>query len=274
MELRFDDRALLLGETLVLADCHLGKGEANVELPIGDTTDVIDRFEALLDAHSPETVVIAGDLLHSYSTIPASIRDAIEALESTARSHDVDLVVLGTHGRTGLDQYVLGTVAERTLRESSVPVVTVHEETVVAEDLETILVPTDGSDCSAVAAAHAVTLAEATGASLHVVHVVDLGVLPVDGSGALLDELQQAGQHALESVIDRAEDVSSVQASLLSGSPHSAIVDYAEDESVDLVVMGTHGRTGFDRYLLGSVTERVVRLSDRPVLTLDDHEGA
>ena len=98
MELRFDDRALLLGETLVLADCHLGKGEANVELPIGDTTDVIDRFEALLDAHSPETVVIAGDLLHSYSTIPASIRDAIEALESTARSHDVDLVVIpGNH---------------------------------------------------------------------------------------------------------------------------------------------------------------------------------
>jgi len=196
------------------------------------------------------------------------------AILDYATDHDADCVVMGAHGRTGLDQYVLGTVAERTLRESSVPVVTVHEETVVAEDLETILVPTDGSDCSAVAAAHAVTLAEATGASLHVVHVVDLGVLPVDGSGALLDELQQAGQHALESVIDRAEDVSSVQASLLSGSPHSAIVDYAEDESVDLVVMGTHGRTGFDRYLLGSVTERVVRLSDRPVLTLDDHEGA
>ncbi|AZH27214.1 universal stress protein [Haloplanus aerogenes] len=194
------------------------------------------------------------------------------AILDYADDHGVDCIVMGTHGRTGLGRYILGSVAERTLRESPVPVVTVHEETVVDEDLETILVPTDGSDCSEAAAAHAVALAEATGASLHVVHVVDLGVLPVDESGALIEELQQAGQHALESVIDRAEDVSSVQASVLSGSPYRAIVDYAESEDVDLVVMGTHGRTGFDRYLLGSVTERVVRLSDRPVLTLDDHE--
>jgi nucleotide-binding universal stress UspA family protein len=66
--------------------------------------------------------------------------------------------------------------------------------------------------------------------------------------------------------------VSSVQASVLSGSPYRAIVDYAAAEDIDLVVMGTHGRTGFDRYLLGSVTERVVRLSDRPVLAFDDHD--
>jgi len=191
-----------------------------------------------------------------------------------ADDHGVDCIVMGTHGRTGLDRYVLGSVAERTLRASSVPVVTVHEDTVVDEELDAILVPTDGSDVAEAAAAHAVDLATVTGASIHVVHVVDVGVLPAEESGVLLDELQRAGQRALESVIDRAEaaDVSSVQASVLSGSPYRAIVDYAESEDIDLVVMGTHGRTGFDRYLLGSVTERVVRLSDRPVLTLDGHE--
>ena len=188
--------------------------------------------------------------------------------------HGADCIVMGTHGRTGLDRFVLGSVAERTLRESPVPVLTVHEETVVDRDLDAILVPTDGSAGAAAAAAHAVDLAVATGATLHVVHVVDVGVLPIDGSGAVLDELQRVGRQALDSVVERAEeaDVSTIRASVLSGTPYRAISDYADAEAIDLVVMGTHGRTGFDRYLLGSVTERVVRLCDRPVLTLGNGE--
>ena len=98
MELGYHDRALRLDDTLVLADCHLGKGEANVELPIGDTTDVVDRFEALLADLAPETVVVAGDLLHSYSTIPLSVRDAVDALRDAAEEHDAKLVVTpGNH---------------------------------------------------------------------------------------------------------------------------------------------------------------------------------
>jgi len=194
------------------------------------------------------------------------------AILSYADDHDVDCLVMGTHGRTGLDRFVLGSVAERTLRESPVPVVTVHEETVVDRDLDAVLVPTDGSAGADAAAAHAVDLALATGAALHVVHVVDVTVLPSDGSGAVLGELQAAGRQAIDSVVDRAEaaGVSTIRASVLSGAPYQAIVDYADAEAVDFVVMGTHGRTGINRFLLGSVTERVVRLSDRPVLTLGD----
>ena len=188
-----------------------------------------------------------------------------------ADEHGVDCIVMGTHGRTGLGRFVLGSVAERTLRESPVPVLTVHEDTVVDRDLDAVLVPTDGSDCAEAAAAHAVEFARTTGAALHVVHVVDAGAVPADGSGAVLDELQRAGRDALDSVVDCAEraDVSTIRASVLTGAPYRAIVDYADAEDVDLVVMGTHGRTGVDRYLLGSVAERVVRLCDRPVLTLD-----
>ena len=192
-----------------------------------------------------------------------------------ADDHGADCIVMGTHGRTGLDRFVLGSVAERTLRESSVPVLTVHEDSVVGPDLDAILVPTDGSVCSEAAAAHAVDLALSTDAALHVVHVVDAGVLPMDGSGAVFDELQRAGERALDSVVERAEHagVSTIRASVLSGTPYRAITDYADAEDVALVVMGTHGRTGFDRYLLGSVSERVVRLSDRPVLTVDGGDG-
>jgi nucleotide-binding universal stress UspA family protein len=198
-----------------------------------------------------------------------------ECVLADATDHGVDCVVMGTHGRTGLHRFVLGSVAERTLRESPVPVLTVHEETAVADGIDSVLVPTDGSDCAEAAAAHAVDLAAATGAALHVVHVVDAGALPADGSGAVLEALRQAGRDALDSVVDRASeaDLSTVRASVLTGAPYRAIADYADAERVDLVVQGTHGRTGFDRYLLGSVAERVVRLCDRPVLTLDGGAG-
>jgi nucleotide-binding universal stress UspA family protein len=71
-------------------------------------------------------------------------------------------------------------------------------------------------------------------------------------------------------VIHQAEEagVDAVEASVAQGTPHQAILEYVDYHDIDLVVMGTHGRTGLDRYLMGSVTENVVRLSDAPVLTV------
>jgi metallophosphoesterase superfamily enzyme len=62
----YDDRALLLGETLVVADLHVGRGTGgNLEFPVGSGTELVERFRSMLDRHTPETVVVAGDLLHS-----------------------------------------------------------------------------------------------------------------------------------------------------------------------------------------------------------------
>jgi nucleotide-binding universal stress UspA family protein len=183
--------------------------------------------------------------------------------------HDVDCVVMGTHGRTGIDRFVLGSVAEQTLREAPVPVVTVHEDTVLDPDFGTVLVPTDGSDCASTAADHAIDLAVATNGAVHIIHVVDLGVVWDDvTAGTVLEALEDAGERAIDEVVDRAENagVGTVEASVVSGTPYHAIVEYVDERDVDCVVMGTHGRTGLSRYLLGSVTERVVRLTDVPVV--------
>lgn len=186
-----------------------------------------------------------------------------------ADEHDVDCIVMGTFGRTGIGRFVLGSVAEQTLRESPVPVMTLHEETDFDPAFDSILVPTDGSDCALAALDHAIELALATNAALHVVNVVDVGVVTGDyDAGRVLEALEEAGERALEVAIHRAEDagVSTVEASVLSGTPHGAICDYAEGRGVDGIVMGTHGRTGIGRYILGSVTERVVRHSEVPVI--------
>jgi putative SbcD/Mre11-related phosphoesterase len=92
------DRAVLIEDTLVLADCHLGKGESTLELPVGDTGDVIDRFDALLAEYDPATVLVAGDLLHSFSTVPLPVSEAVDALHEAAIDRDVDVVVTpGNH---------------------------------------------------------------------------------------------------------------------------------------------------------------------------------
>ncbi|AKU07026.1 universal stress protein [Haloferax gibbonsii] len=129
-----------------------------------------------------------------------------------------------------------------------------------------ILVPTDGSDHAVRAAEYAVDLAATYGAALHVLYVVDVRTghadAPVDDGDS-----RTRGEAAVGVVADLAADRDvPVETEIRVGLPHETIVDYSEERGIDLVVMGTHGTSGLERYLLGSVAERVVRLSDVPVL--------
>ena len=133
-----------------------------------------------------------------------------------------------------------------------------------------ILLPTDGSDASDRAVEQAVGLARETGAELHVLFVVeDIPYAPEMMDDVVAEELQGIGEDALAAVEARADEAGvDVVADIREGAPHSAILEYADREGVDAIVMGTRGRSGLDRYLLGSVTERVVRTADVPVLTV------
>jgi nucleotide-binding universal stress UspA family protein len=126
-----------------------------------------------------------------------------------------------------------------------------------------VLVATDGSDGSAAAVEHALGVAERTGATLHALYVgeEDDGV-----AGRVLDRVAERVEAAGEAATARDETAPSPVTAVRTGTPHEEIVAYAEEAGCDLIVMGTHGRTGVGRYLLGSVTERVVRLADVPVL--------
>jgi len=140
-----------------------------------------------------------------------------------------------------------------------------------------ILVPTDGSDEGERAVRHAIDLAAVHGAEVHAVYVVNTRSytsLPMDTSWeGISDVLHDEGDAAVEQVRELAEETEvPFRARLVEGSPSSGIIRYTETEDCDLIVMGTHGRGGIDRLLLGSVAERVVRSSTVPVLTV--HVGA
>jgi nucleotide-binding universal stress UspA family protein len=142
----------------------------------------------------------------------------------------------------------------------------------------TILVPTDGSDASMAAVDEAVDLADRLDSTVHVLSVVEQAqYAPMNTpSPDLVDSLEANAQEALDRAVERAEAAGAegVVGTVESGAAHEAIVSAVEDAGVDLVVMGTHGRTGLDRVLLGSVTEKVVRLSPVPVLTVRPGEDA
>ncbi|MFC6838508.1 universal stress protein [Halomarina ordinaria] len=135
---------------------------------------------------------------------------------------------------------------------------------------ETILVPTDGSAGAGAATDLAVDLARQYDAAVRALFVVDTTALPADAAAAYVDDaLEEIGEEATAAVRDRAEaaGVTVAATDIGYGAPHRQILEYAEDNGVDLIVIGTHGRRGIDRLLMGSVAEKVVRLSPVPVLT-------
>lgn len=146
---------------------------------------------------------------------------------------------------------------------------------------ERILVPTDGSKVAESAVAHAIDIAETYRATLHTLYVVDTDAMEMslsteqlerieNGEFDDLDELAEFADRATQAVADRASERGvDVVEHVVSGQPHKSIADYAEQQDIDVIVMGSHGRSGIRRALLGSVTERVLRTTSVPVLVVD-----
>ncbi|KOX96527.1 MULTISPECIES: universal stress protein [Halorubrum] len=134
---------------------------------------------------------------------------------------------------------------------------------------DAILCPTDGSAGSAAATEQACGLAALTGARVHALFVVDEGIAGADEWDVVVEREEARGERVLDAVAEAAatRDVE-CERRLRRGRPHEEILDAAADYGVDLIVMGTHGRTGIGRFIAaGSVAERVVRYSELPVLT-------
>jgi len=137
--------------------------------------------------------------------------------------------------------------------------------------LERILVPTDFSECSETARSYAAELAKRFTSELHLLHVVAPMALP-GYVGPIPEQLlhpEEGARQALEQWSEPAfEDAKDVVRTVITGTPFVEIVRCAREQDVDLIVMGTHGRSGVTHMLIGSVTEKVVRKAPCPVLTV------
>ncbi|RBI60604.1 universal stress protein [halophilic archaeon] len=136
---------------------------------------------------------------------------------------------------------------------------------------DALLVPTDGSEAAVDAAKHAYSLSKQYTATVHVLSVVEqIESASIVGQGKeTLETLHEKGTDATQHIVEEAlsQDINAVGA-VEVGNPDRTILDYVDKHDIDLIVMGTHGRSGVGRFLQGSVTERVIRAGDIPVLAI------
>lgn len=196
-----------------------------------------------------------------------------EEIVEYANANGVDLVVMPTHGRSVLGRFLLGSVTERVVRRADVPVLTLRPDEAGRIDYpyRNVLAPVDGSSCGEYALGRGIDLAAAEGAELHVLSVVETAALGTDiRSEIQIDSLEDRARRLVDEAAETAAaaGIEATTAVQFGSSIPKTIRSYVDDHDIDVVVVGTHGRTGFDRYVLGSVTEQLVRTCPVPVLTM------
>jgi nucleotide-binding universal stress UspA family protein len=198
-----------------------------------------------------------------------------------ARIHNIDLIVMGTHGRGRMANLLLGSVAEKVVRTAPCPVLTVRESPVAGEpEGLRILVATDFSASSDAALGYAKRLAAKVRGTIRLLHVVEQSASATSpGSEQAIGELSPKEQTVTarlhlsrRMLVDRRSRVK-IDGDVIFGPTGLMITTYARVNGFDLIVMGTRGRTGLSYLLMGSVAESVLRIAPCPVLTVKA-EGA
>lgn len=214
----------------------------------------------------------------SYSPVRRLVERGVAYAEiaRVAKEESVDLVVMPTHGRTGLAHLLAGSTAERVVRLAPCPVLTIcPKEAPHAFRPERVMVATDFSDTADLALTEATALARRYGAEITLVHVVTLWDSDPGNPAWRFpsvpqefgDSLATAAQQHLDERATGAEGT--VRTSVLRGfDPAREIVSAAEAAEADLLVVGTHGHRGLAHMLLGSVAEKIVRTFPGPVLVV------
>jgi nucleotide-binding universal stress UspA family protein len=208
------------------------------------------------------------------------------------RAHELaaELIVLGTHGRSGFERWVLGSVTERVLRQARCPVLTVPprapESAAEPVAFKHIVCAVDFSDCAMHALDYAISLADEARASLTVVHVIELPpdiprevhetvmLGPRDRRGYLALAEAEAQARLTDAVDGRVCGEQPIATVLRAGKPYREILRVAQEQSADLLVVGVHGRGAIDRMFFGSTTQHLVRQAACPVLTIRTDQPA
>jgi nucleotide-binding universal stress UspA family protein len=198
--------------------------------------------------------------------------DSYKYIVDEAVAQKSTMIIMGRRGKKGFRRLVMGSTTSWTIGHSPCSVLVVPRNAQV--DFKSIVVATDGSPHSAAAASEAIGIAKRNSAKLTVIAVVPADIaMPTDIDFAaiqrekLADQEMQVAEKNARAVKDAAQKAGvDAQAFVMSGKPADAIMEIAKDKAADLVVVGSHGRTGLDRLLMGSVAERVIVLSSCAVL--------
>jgi nucleotide-binding universal stress UspA family protein len=208
---------------------------------------------------------LSGLTVHTHSLVGSPKEEIAELAGQLA----ADLIVMASHGRSGIARWLMGSTAEYVLRHAPCPVLLLRPSLPCSGHFEHILVPVDGSAASRevvmkiapyLGAGGKVTVMRASGLTAREYTLLNN---PDEITTYLVHLNQQIGKIAAPGL--------AVEHAVIDGEAVQSIVDYAQQHQCDLVAMSTHGRTGFRRFVLGSVTEKVSRQAPCPVLAFPQH---
>jgi len=207
-------------------------------------------------------------------TVTHEGEDSYKYIVDEAIKQKSTMIVMGRRGRKGFRRMVMGSTTSWTIGHAPCSVLVVPRAAQV--EFKSILVATDGSKYSTAAASEAIGIAKRNNAKLTVIAVVPADIaMPTDIDFAALqreklaDQEMQAAEKNAKAVKNAAQKEGiEAQAFVMSGKPADAIMEIAKDKSADLIVVGSHGRTGLDRLLMGSVAERVIVMSSCAALVV------
>ena len=189
---------------------------------------------------------------------------AVSAILLTAEEKKVDLIVMGTHGRSGINRLMLGSVTERILHETDRPILTVREKKGRAEpsrvSIQKVLCPINYTEVALKALEHAVAISKCFGAELLVLHVIE------SRSSDVKEEVEHGRLCAW--VPSDIRSRCSLKEIVRRGDAAEEIVEVAQDEASDLIVLGAQHKRFSDTTMIGTTTVRVTRHAPRPVLTV------
>jgi nucleotide-binding universal stress UspA family protein len=208
-----------------------------------------------------------------------------EVIVEEATSQETALIVMATHGYSGLKRWRLGSVTEQVMHTTTKPVFVVRGDLpmpAARPTIKRILVPLDGSDQAGQALPLAIELATATHAELILLEAIAPSIetmatfrplgRPIPRYGEILELLRSQATHDLETLATQLRDDGlRVKTVVMHGSPAEVIVDEAALREADLIVMATHGYSGLKRLALGSVAERVLHTATMPLVLVRAH---
>ena len=216
--------------------------------------------------------------MHEHLNIHHEITRGYSAPSAVLRylnENEFDLALIGTHGKSGLEQLLLGSVAEKVVRYAPCPILTFSKYATVKEKFSRIFVPFDFSKHAQKALQTALTLCDIPG-EVQMIYVIDERVSTLHSSWGvktmkeMVPDIFNKAEQEMDNIAAALQNPQKIKITkkILEGQTHKELARYINHTNCDLVVASTHGLVGLDRFLLGSTTERLIRSVHKPILTI------
>ncbi|HFC12481.1 MAG TPA: universal stress protein [Anaerolineae bacterium] len=254
-------------ETLGVVPMH----PYEVRLPLHTATEKWEQSRAYVE-HKAQRYAVADRPI-----IPLIKRGSpAETILTIAEDYEIDLIIMSTHGRSGLTRWALGSVTERVLRHATCPVMTIRS----AQTIKKILVTLDGSELAESVILPTLAIAKVLGAEVTLlrvdeVHTPDFAAVAVleqvehgMGENMVLAEYREAQDYVQQLVQRYSIEGVRLHAAIADGHVAKGILGFANDGDFDMIAMSTHGRSGIRRWVYGSIAEKVLRAYTGAMLVL------